>query len=111
MNLANIFNHIQALATTKAIVPSTMRGVPRQELTLTPERLRVLLAGGDLEVTDMVEQHLLCQRSFCEVVGHVRLNLLQEAITTNEGFALVGLGTHSVFVHGRTSEPCVFLHF
>jgi hypothetical protein len=51
MRLGNIFRTIQAPVTTGVIVPSTMRGVLRQELRLSPPRLVALLAHRDLEVT------------------------------------------------------------
>jgi hypothetical protein len=51
MRLDAIYQQIQREANGVIVVPSTMRGIPRRELTLSPQRLRALLAGRHLEVT------------------------------------------------------------
>jgi hypothetical protein len=51
MRLDAIYRQIQREADGAMVVPSSMRGIPRRELALSPERLRALLAGRDLEVT------------------------------------------------------------
>lgn len=51
MQLATIHQQVQQAGASAVVVRSTRRGIPRRELTLSPRRLRALLAGRDLEVT------------------------------------------------------------
>jgi len=51
VRLDAIYRQIQQELAGVVVVPSSMRGIPRRELTLSAQRLRALLAGRNLEGT------------------------------------------------------------
>jgi hypothetical protein len=105
MRLDETHQQIQEQAASAVIVPSTMRGIPRRRLALSPRRLRALLAGRDLEVS--LERTLISLKAADKSMVWFNQFNVAGGVGGGNGFnrAAVDLGRFSVLGGKLRVEP------